>query len=72
MGAIGPIHLIFLLIAVSVIAATCGYVTSVVTRRNKRYTRVSFVLGFGCGLISSAVLRARRPSLNAFAASRVG
>lgn len=67
MGSIGPMHLISLLIVVAVIAATCGYLGSVVAQRNMRRTRGIFLLGLGVGLVASAVLRGRRRVLNVLA-----
>src|SRR5271166_3537681 len=64
MGSLGPTHLISLLLAVAIIAATCGLIASAVTRRNKRRTRGFFLLGFFCGLMAGAILHGRRRGLN--------
>jgi uncharacterized membrane protein YeaQ/YmgE (transglycosylase-associated protein family) len=68
MASLGPTHLISLLLAVAIIAVTCGFIASAVARRNKRRARGYFVLGFVCGLIAGPVLRRRRRGLNALAA----
>ena len=68
MGSLGPTHLISLLLAVAIIAATCGFIASAVVRRNKRRARGFFLLGFFCGLMAGAILRGRRRGLNALAA----
>jgi hypothetical protein len=68
MGSLGPTHLISLLLAVAIIAATCGFIASAVVRRNKRRSRRLFLLGFFCGLMAGAILRGRRRRLNAFGA----
>jgi len=68
MGSLGPTHLISLLLAVAIIAATCGLIASAVTRRNKRRTRGFFLLGFFCGLMAGAILHGRRRGLNALGA----
>ena len=68
MGSLGPIHLIFVLLAVAIVSATCGFIGSAVRRRNKRRTRRVFLLGFLCGYVAGPVLRKRR-GLNAFASA---
>jgi uncharacterized membrane protein YeaQ/YmgE (transglycosylase-associated protein family) len=68
MGSLGPTHLISLLLAVAIIAATCGFIASAVARRNKRRARGFFVLGFFCGLIAGPILRRRRRGLTALGA----
>ena len=68
MGSVGPTHLVFLLLAVAIIAATCGFVASTVARRNKRRARGFFLLGFLCGFMASPILRRRRRGLNALGA----
>ena len=68
MGSLGPTHLISLLLAVAIIAATCGFIASAVVRRNKRRARGFFLLGFFCGLMAGAILRGRRRGLNALGA----
>jgi hypothetical protein len=68
MGSLGPTQLISLLLAVAIIAATCGLIASAVARRNKRRARGFFVLGFFCGLIAGPILRRRRRGLNALEA----
>jgi uncharacterized membrane protein YeaQ/YmgE (transglycosylase-associated protein family) len=65
MGSLGPTHLISLLLAVAIIAATCGFIASAVVRRNQRRSRGFFFLGFFCGLMAGAILRGRRRGLNA-------
>ncbi len=67
MGLLGPTHLISLLLAVAIIAATCGFIASAVVRRNKRRAHSLFLLGFVCGLIAGPILRRRRRGLNALA-----
>jgi hypothetical protein len=68
MGSLGPTHLICLLLAVAIIAATCGFISSAVARRNQRRARGFFVLGFFCGFIAGPILRRRRRGLNALGA----
>ena len=68
MGSLGPTHLIALLLAVAISAATGGFVASAIARTNKRRTRRLFLLGFVCGLTAGAVLRGRRRSLHAWRA----
>jgi uncharacterized membrane protein YeaQ/YmgE (transglycosylase-associated protein family) len=68
MGSLGPTHLSLLLLAVAIIAATCGFIASAVARRTKRRARGFFVLGFFCGLIAGPILRRRRRGLNALGA----
>jgi uncharacterized membrane protein YeaQ/YmgE (transglycosylase-associated protein family) len=68
MGSLGPTQLISLLLAVAIIAATCGFIASAVARRNKRRAHRLFLLGFVCGLIAGPILRRRRRGLNALAA----
>lgn len=67
MGSLGPTPLIALLFAVAVIAATAGFVTSVVVQRNRRRTRGIFLVGFFCGVMAGAVRRARRRGHEHFA-----
>ena len=67
MGSIGPTHLISLLVAVAIIAATCGFIASAVARRNKRRTRGVFALGFLSGLMAGAILRRTRGGSGRFA-----
>ena len=71
MGSLGPTHLISLLLAVAIIAATCGFIASAVARRNERRTRGVFLLGFSCGWMAGSILRGRRRGLNALGAYRV-
>ncbi len=68
MGSLGPTHLISLLLAVAIIAATCGFIASAVVRSNKRRARRLFLLGFFCGLMAGVILRGRRRGLNALGA----
>jgi uncharacterized membrane protein YeaQ/YmgE (transglycosylase-associated protein family) len=68
MGSLEATHLISLLLAVAIIAATCGFIASAVVRRSKRRARGFFLLGFFCGLMASAILRRRRRGLNALGA----
>jgi len=68
MGSLGPTRLTSLLLAVAIIAATCGFIASAVVRRNKRRARRLFLLGFFCGLMAGAILRGRRRGLNALGA----
>src|SRR6476646_11193706 len=66
MGSLGPTHLIALLLAVAIVAATGGFVASAIARTNKRRTHRLFLLGFVCGLTAGAILRGRRRSLHAW------
>ena len=68
MQAVGPTHLIVLLIAVAAIAAASGFLGSVVVRRRKRRARGIFALGFLCGVSAGAILRTRRRILYALGA----
>jgi hypothetical protein len=68
MGSLGPTHLIALLLAVAIVAATGGFVASAIARTNKRPTHRLFLLGCVCGLTAGAVLRGRRRSLHAWRA----
>ena len=68
MGSLGSTHLISLLLAVAIIAATCGFIASAVVRRNKRRARGFVLLGFFCGLMAGAILPGRRRGLNALGA----
>ena len=65
MGSCGPTQLISLLLAVTIIAAICGFIASAVARRNKRRARRIFLMGYFCGWIAGAILRGRRRGLNA-------
>jgi hypothetical protein len=67
MGSLGPIQVIGLLLAVSVIAAAGGYIASAVARRNKRRARLSFLLGFLSGVTAGVILRQRRGGSGRFA-----
>jgi hypothetical protein len=63
MESLGAMDLIALLIAVAIIAATCGFIASAATHRNKRRARGFFVLGFLCGLMTGVIRRRRRRGL---------
>jgi hypothetical protein len=67
MQAVEPMHLLWLLAGVSVIAAMCTFVRAAVARRNKRRARGFFVLGFFCGLTAGVVLHRWRRGFNALA-----
>lgn len=69
MGSLETTHLIPLLIAVAIVAATCGFIASTVVRRNRPRTRRSFLLGFFCGWMTGAILRGRRRGLKALGAA---
>ncbi len=65
----GSLGLISLLLAVAIIAATCGYIGSAVVRRNKRRARGRyFLLGFFCGSMAGTILRRTRRGTDHFAA----
>jgi uncharacterized membrane protein YeaQ/YmgE (transglycosylase-associated protein family) len=68
MGSLEPTHLISLLLAISIIAAICGFIASAVVWRNKRRARRSFLLGFFCGWMAGGILRGRHRGLNALGA----
>jgi hypothetical protein len=68
MGSLGPTHLISLLLAVAVIAATYRFIASATARRNSRRAQGFFLLGFFCGLMSGAILRGTRFGLNSLGA----
>nr|WP_090281482.1 hypothetical protein [Mycolicibacterium komanii]CRL77920.1 hypothetical protein CPGR_04961 [Mycolicibacterium komanii] len=59
MGSLGPPAWISLLIAVAIMGALCGFVTSSAMRRNRRHTRRIFVIGAFCGFLAGAT-HARR------------
>jgi hypothetical protein len=61
MGSLGPIHLIAGLLVIIIVAAMSGFSLA---RTNKRRARVSFVVGFVCGL------RRRRHWLTVFRTAR--
>ena len=52
MGPLGPAQLLALLLVVAIVSAACGFIGSVVLRRNKRRARRGFLLGFVCGYIA--------------------
>jgi len=56
MGSLGPMHLLAVLLAVTIVAATSGFV---VARRTTRSKRGIFAVGFFCGLTAGTVLRRR-------------
>ena len=60
MGSLGPTLLIFLLLAVAIIAAIGGFIASAVARRNKRRLRGFFLFGFFCGFLTGAIAGRRR------------
>jgi hypothetical protein len=60
MWSLGPIQLTALVLAVAVIAAICGFIASIIVRRNRRRARGFFALGFLCGLMAGPALRRRR------------
>ena len=64
MESLGPIRLIALLLAVAIIAATCGFIASTGVLRKRRGARGFFVLGVFCGLTAGAVLNGTRRGLN--------
>jgi len=57
MGALGAFSLI---LAVAIVAVACGYLGSLLARRNTRRARGYFAVGFLCGSVASIVLRGRR------------
>ena len=63
----GSLGLISLLLAVAIIAATCGYIGSAIARRNKRRARGYFILGFMCGSMAGTILRRTRRGTDHFA-----
>lgn len=67
MGSLGPIHLIAGLLVIIIVAAMSGFSLA---RTNKRRARVSFVVGFVCGLTAGTVLRRRRHWLTVFRTAR--
>jgi hypothetical protein len=68
MWAIGPTHVIALLLVVAALASLSGYLGSALARRKKRRARAYFTVGFVCGLTTGAILRGRSRGLNALAA----
>jgi hypothetical protein len=58
MGSLGTTQFVPLILAVAVAAAACGFIASMVVRRNKLRTRGIFLVGFFCGL--TAVFVAHR------------
>lgn len=67
MGSLGPIQLIAALLVIAIVAAMSGFTLA---RTSKRRARVSFVVGFFCGLTAGTVLRRRRSWLNTFRTAR--
>ena len=63
MGSVGGTHLIALLLAVAIIAATSGFIASTVALKKKR-ARKFFALGFLCGFVANPIVRRRRRGLN--------
>ncbi|AQT81100.1 hypothetical protein B1R94_20330 [Mycolicibacterium litorale] len=51
--------LIALLIIIAAVAALCGYVTATVRQRNRRHSRVYFVLGVLTGIVGAGITRRR-------------
>jgi hypothetical protein len=68
MWAVGPTHLIALLLVVAALASVSGYLGSALARRKKRRARTYFTVGFVCGLTTGAILRGRSRGLSALAA----
>lgn len=68
MGSLGPTLMTSLLLAVALVAATCGFIASTVVQRKKRRARGFFLLGLFCGLTAGVILRGRRRGLNTLAA----
>jgi hypothetical protein len=60
-----PTHVIWLLFALAVTAATFTCVGFVVARRNKRRARGLFVLGVFCGAMAGPILQRRSRHLRA-------
>jgi hypothetical protein len=71
MWAIGPTHVIALLLVVAALASVSGYLGSALARRKKRRSRAYFTVGFVCGLTTGAILRGRS-RLSALAGIRRG
>jgi hypothetical protein len=69
MESLGPTHSIWLLLAVAIVSATCGFIASAAARRNKRRALAFFFLGFFCGFIAGPILRGRRRGLHALGAA---
>jgi hypothetical protein len=67
MGSLGTAQLISLLLAVATVAALCGFIASVHTRRNKRRTRGVFLFGVFCGVLAGRILPGRRGGAHRFA-----
>lgn len=72
MWAIGPTHVIALLLVVAALASASGYLGSALARRKKRRARAYFTVGFVCGWTTGAILRGRSRGLNALAGIRRG
>lgn len=74
MQAVEPLELFGLGLLVVVVSALAGFLLAARMLRRERRARGFFVLGFSCGVLTSAALRGRRRGLRALdaALSRVG
>nr|WP_090339201.1 hypothetical protein [Mycolicibacterium malmesburyense]CRL67368.1 hypothetical protein CPGR_00403 [Mycolicibacterium malmesburyense] len=59
MGSLGLPAWVGLLIAVAITGVLCGFAASIVVRRNKRHTRLIFVVGAVCGFLAGATVVGR-------------
>lgn len=59
MGSFGPMHVIWLLVAVAAGSSLCGFVGSTMARRKRQRARRSFIVGFFCGFTTGVIVRGR-------------
>ena len=60
MGWLDPTHLMFLLVALAIVAALSLHVASVVAQAKRRRSRRFFVVGFSAGWVAATVFSAKR------------
>lgn len=70
MQAVEPLHLLAAALLIVVVSALAGFLAAARLLRRERRARGFFVLGFSCGVLTSAALRARRRGLRALVAAK--